>query len=475
CPLAMRALARPRASLLTLPTQGLVSYLDTRTATQFVDSVGTSDRPVQPGRCYQFDGVDDYIRTPSPFLPTNGEDFTIESEFIHYDNGIRGTLFVSDWNPGGRISLFINSKNSAYGAGAFELFIEPDSGYTNTYTKSSTALNFAADGDHIRVNFNRTGTSYSVTIDNLTTGISDTLSASSDTPIGATYADIGNYTSNSFAAPFKLLYFKLYVANSLQLFYKCDEGAGITAYDSSGNGNHGTMYNITESTFHATDNTIGSWQNEVGYRQAMLITPTNKAWVEVQDDPSLTFTQSFRLKARFIFHSLGNYAIITKRSDYQTENAYSLLMKSDYKLAFQANIGGIWIQVLGPIGEIGKIYEAEVTYDGANIVMAINGVQYTAATTGDMYANNYTVKIGAFNDPSMPSMDGVIDYVEIGTLDTVVSRWENRGNTDADWVDLVSSNHGTVINPGELTYIPRNESVPTEDVLGNPPQYSGRV
>ncbi|PJF33445.1 MAG: hypothetical protein CUN57_02160, partial [Phototrophicales bacterium] len=113
--------------------------------------------------------------------------------------------------------------------------------------------------------------------------------------------------------------------------YKCDEGAGNTAFDSSGNGNHGTMYNITESTFHATDNTIGSWQNEVGYRQAMLITPTNKAWVEVQDDPSLTFTQSFRLKARFIFHSLGNYAIITKRSGYQTENAYSLLMKSDYK------------------------------------------------------------------------------------------------------------------------------------------------
>ena len=48
------------------------------------------------------------------------------------------------------------------------------------------------------------------------------------------------------------------------LWAKCDEQAGTTSYDSSGNGNNGTITNATLSTFHATQD-VYSFQNNVGY------------------------------------------------------------------------------------------------------------------------------------------------------------------------------------------------------------------
>jgi len=51
---------------------------------------------------------------------------------------------------------------------------------------------------------------------------------------------------------------------------KCDEGDGITSYDSSGNANHGTITNATLGTFHATftDGNGSDYQNTVGYSEA---------------------------------------------------------------------------------------------------------------------------------------------------------------------------------------------------------------
>ena len=50
---------------------------------------------------------------------------------------------------------------------------------------------------------------------------------------------------------------------------KCDEGDGTTAYDSSGNGNDGTITNATLSTFHdETENTDYSFQNRIGFSES---------------------------------------------------------------------------------------------------------------------------------------------------------------------------------------------------------------
>lgn len=47
---------------------------------------------------------------------------------------------------------------------------------------------------------------------------------------------------------------KAYSGETLLADFKASEGGGTTAYDSSGNGNHGQLVNIDENTFHATAN-----------------------------------------------------------------------------------------------------------------------------------------------------------------------------------------------------------------------------
>ncbi|RMG81184.1 MAG: LamG domain-containing protein, partial [Chloroflexi bacterium] len=79
--------------------------------------------------------------------------------------------------------------------------------------------------------------------------------------------------------------------------YKCDEGAGTTCYDSSGNGRHGTLVNITESSFHTTDNTIFSYQNNYGYSEGTggVLVPRNEA-NPTQDVLGNTLQYSGRVK-----------------------------------------------------------------------------------------------------------------------------------------------------------------------------------
>jgi len=48
--------------------------------------------------------------------------------------------------------------------------------------------------------------------------------------------------------------------------YYCNEEAGTTAYDSSGNGKHGTITNATLATFHSTSTSVTrNYANELGY------------------------------------------------------------------------------------------------------------------------------------------------------------------------------------------------------------------
>ena len=62
----------------------------------------------------------------------------------------------------------------------------------------------------------------------------------------------------------KIFNIKIYRDGNLWAWYKTDEQAGNTAFDSSGNGNHGQI-NGTIDTFHAVDNNFKPFQNEEGY------------------------------------------------------------------------------------------------------------------------------------------------------------------------------------------------------------------
>ena len=56
--------------------------------------------------------------------------------------------------------------------------------------------------------------------------------------------------------------------SGLEAFFKCEEEDGSTAYDSSGNGVHGAITDVTLETFHAESmEAPHSWSNEVGYTE----------------------------------------------------------------------------------------------------------------------------------------------------------------------------------------------------------------
>lgn len=66
--------------------------------------------------------------------------------------------------------------------------------------------------------------------------------------------------------------------------YYCNEESGSTAYDSSGNGRHGTITNATLSTFHSTSaSVVRNYANDRGYTlSGSVVIPRNEA-VPTQD------------------------------------------------------------------------------------------------------------------------------------------------------------------------------------------------
>lgn len=58
--------------------------------------------------------------------------------------------------------------------------------------------------------------------------------------------------------------------------YKCEDDGGEKVFDSSGNGNHGTIVNHTESTFFVEDETLRSYQNEDGYSGGIYFNGSGK-------------------------------------------------------------------------------------------------------------------------------------------------------------------------------------------------------
>ena len=81
--------------------------------------------------------------------------------------------------------------------------------------------------------------------------------------------------------------------------YKCDEQSGIVAYDSSGNANDGTITNATLSTFHATQDEY-SFQNQVGFSGGRYLND-----LEFLQHEELSLTGDFTLCGWFNFETLG--------------------------------------------------------------------------------------------------------------------------------------------------------------------------
>jgi len=225
-----------------------------------------SSRPFQDKRVYEFDETNDYINSPTSVLQS---DQPYSFSFWINISGTSNQLIVSDQEDGSNYTgVHLASGTSMcvykYIAGVITRTLAPIS------TSSGNWAHFVITSD---------GTDWVMyenaavmTQTSLTTPRSSFVGfniSSIGNPLGAKLFDVRAYdrelTESEVAAIYTDGENNLYPAN-LVAHYKCDEGAGTTAYDSSGNGNDGTINNATLSTFHATDsNAPYSWQNEVGY------------------------------------------------------------------------------------------------------------------------------------------------------------------------------------------------------------------
>lgn len=200
----------------------------------------SSGREIQPGRCYNFDGVDDYVDIGSVYSFTG--EFVIEFRFKV------GTVSPSIAGVFGN-----NISNSLFSISTGGLFFRVNG------VQLSTGITVSS-GNWYKIRIVRDE-------NDLITVFQDDTEKNNATSSGdLELRYIGSYTTSGANFDMHLEYFKASDEGVQKFFYKCEESAGTIAYDSSGNANHGTITNATLSTFHATDTgVVKSYSNDVGY------------------------------------------------------------------------------------------------------------------------------------------------------------------------------------------------------------------
>lgn len=203
------------------------------------DTVGDERRTIQAGRCYLFDGVDDYVDCGNIGNVTSVS-FYIKSvvdnqEIMTLDGANSGRIYVT----GGVLS---------FGGSLSGSNITVD-GVSKTASEAGALIN-----------------------DNLWHLVAfDIVSFSaSSLYLGRDASAYGNINLRD-----------VKFNDGDLAHYKGEEGAETTCYDSSGNVNHGTITNATLSTFHAQDTGVTySYANEVGYSDGNQLIPPASAFFD---------------------------------------------------------------------------------------------------------------------------------------------------------------------------------------------------
>lgn len=238
---------------------------------KLLSSVGDQDqgRPVQLGRCYDFDGADDFINL-SKVIPFSSSSFTVEF-WVNYSS------FYDFSDPFG-LEFVISFVT--YADASVKAFLSGGNGSWDSVVATPPGTLTANRWYHYALTYNGINTEFF--IDGISKGTAPFMGIVPDaTPVIGARRRLNT---------FETLYYFMGKINGLKFWnkpltlreiqdniqspvvndssivgqWKMDESAGAMSYDSSGNGNHGTINNATLSTFHSTQD-LHSFQNEVGY------------------------------------------------------------------------------------------------------------------------------------------------------------------------------------------------------------------
>ena len=182
--------------------------------------------------------------------------------------------------------------------------------------------------------------------------------------------------------------------------YSFNETSGSTAFDTSGNGNNGTITNVSHTT--------------LGYFGGSLIFNGSNAWVTVNDSPSLHLTKAVTIEA-WVCPSepmTGWRTIVNKESS--TNGSYYLYANTtNNRPAAEVSVNGEQI-LYGPskVPDNAWTYVA-MTYDGSTQRIFIAGKQVASRSLSGAIANSTSpLRIGG-NSIWGEYFKGRIDEVRI--------------------------------------------------------------
>jgi hypothetical protein len=225
-----------KAAILAM--SGLVAWVfdeDEGIADYVGDTVGDQRRAIQPGRCYVFDGINDYIDTALVFGPSGNYEVSV---------WVNTTITGSN-------SFMVDGRDGA--SDGFIVFqTSADVIRFSHNSTNATSIGSYNDGEWYKIICNKTGTTITLTIQN-SNGVNQETPVTSTVSTGAlsvtTTLRLGarsfSGASGHYAGCLRDL--NMTEGTILTAQYKMEEGAGVTSYDSSGNAYHGTITNATLS------------------------------------------------------------------------------------------------------------------------------------------------------------------------------------------------------------------------------------
>ncbi|MDA8792137.1 carbohydrate binding domain-containing protein [Bacteriovoracaceae bacterium] len=419
------------------------------------DYVTSERRSIQPGKCYLFDGTDDYIDMSS--IGSLSTAFTY-SIWVKGDGFILGRMNGADYlriEPSGRIQFRANS-------GAV---------FTPTGDASIT------DWVHIAVTRNSSGNTkiYYNGVEKTMWNGSIYTTGGLSLPGNSDLDYIGKESSDYYGG--KVREFIVYdseltssevldlyedrIKDGAILHFKSDESAGSISYDSSGNNNHGSITNADLSTFHNVDTGIKkSYQNDVGYKNHTLFYDTNEDITLIDGSPFTGITNA-TIEFKVVISddtigvcvsndAIGGFAIGT----YEDNGVSDSFTNVGSPAVYVDNV------LIGDTRD--DLYTA--LSDGEEHLVKYVGLDLTSMS--GLGLNTFK---GSFILDNIILSNVKLDLTSDGSYD---HHWQGFGISD--WDDTIGNWDAISVNALDIL-IPRDESNTSVDILGNTLQYSSRV
>ena len=370
--------------------------------------IGNEERPLQNGRCYVLDGDDDYVLTPT----LASDDLITEITFwAHMDAEITSTSgaeqIMGSYGP-------VNYEGIGIGSIAGNITGETFTLLFSASDREAFTNDIPTGWHYYKVVWD--GSKHDFYVDGV---LMDYISVGTPEQLNARKISFGARIPGNITWAGKLFDFKITTASTFY-HYKMDEQDGLTAYDSSGNGNHAEITNATLSSFHGTQGEY-SFQNQVGYSRAFT-----------EDDTLIVAGQTLT-DISFDIDLMGE----TGKFIPLTDSGVSFLLTTESGSA-----------------------SATITAGFGTPSFTIDGVAFSG-TRGELY----TLFAVAGSHAVTVSLSASVDLY-FGGFQTAA--W----GVDGQVISNVKVNGISYDGP---TYLPRNESTPSQDVLGNTLQHRGQA